>query len=155
MTPSLEVQLLLCDAAQADPGGKVHMLGAGWSVTGSPTAPQAVVALIKVPWDRTNQELPLRLQLLDADGHPVLLPTDTDQPETVDLRSGLEVGRPPGLLAGSTVDASFVMNVPPLPLPAGRYEWRLQCGEEYFSAFFQVQAPPAGGYGAADLPPLR
>jgi len=31
---------------------------------------------------------------------------------------------------GSTLDASFVLNVGPLPLPAGRYEWRLRLGAE-------------------------
>ena len=49
MASPLEVHLILCDAAQAE-SGKVHMLGAGWSITGSPSAPHAVAVLIKVPW---------------------------------------------------------------------------------------------------------
>ena len=48
----IEAQLLLCDAAVADQAGKLHMLGAGWSVTSSPTSPQAVAVLLKIPWDR-------------------------------------------------------------------------------------------------------
>ena len=74
MASPLEAQVILCDAAVADPGGKVHMLGAGWSMTGSPTAPQAVAVLMKIPWDRANQKIPMALRLLDADGKPVKLP---------------------------------------------------------------------------------
>jgi hypothetical protein len=29
MTSPLDIKLILCDAAQADPNGKVHILGAG------------------------------------------------------------------------------------------------------------------------------
>ena len=75
MASPLDVQLILCDAAQADAGsGKVHMLGAGWSITSSPTS-HAVALLIKVPWDRANERLNLTLELRDADGGAVLLPT--------------------------------------------------------------------------------
>lgn len=70
MASPLDVQVILCDAAQADPGsGKLHMLGAGWSDIGTPTTPHAVAIMIKVPWDRTNQKLPLRLELVDGGGH--------------------------------------------------------------------------------------
>jgi hypothetical protein len=55
MATPVEVKLILCDSAVADPSGKVHMLGAGWPVTGVPAAPHAIALLAKVPWDRTNQ----------------------------------------------------------------------------------------------------
>ena len=74
MASPLEVHLLLCDAAQAE-NGKVHMLGAGWSITPSPTAPHAVAVLMKVPWDRANQPMDLKLQLLDPDGNQIEIPT--------------------------------------------------------------------------------
>ena len=74
MASPLEVTLVLCDAAQVDPAGKVHMLGAGWSTTSSPTAPSAVVVMLGVPWDRTNQKIKARLGLTDADGQPVEVP---------------------------------------------------------------------------------
>jgi len=42
MASPVAAQLILCDAAVADQAtGKVHMLGAGWSVTTSPTQQQA------------------------------------------------------------------------------------------------------------------
>jgi hypothetical protein len=95
MASPLEVKLLLCDAAVADASGKVHMLGAGWSVTSSPTAPAAIAVFTEVPWDRANQKIPLVLKLLDADGQPVMLPSPAGQ-VGVQFEAEIEVGRPPG-----------------------------------------------------------
>jgi len=139
MGSPLDVQLILCDAAQADAGsGKVHMLGAGWSITASPTS-HAVALLIKVPWDRANEKLKLTLELRDADGGAVQLPTANGN-TPVRAQGELEVGRPAGITPGSALDASFAMNVPPLPLPPGRYEWHVTVAEQIFSAFFSVRA---------------
>lgn len=137
MASPLSAVLILCDAAVADPLGKVHMLGAGWSRTGSPTAPAAVVALIRVPWDRANQRIPLSLGLHDSDGGLVHLPTP-DGEEAIRSQAELEVGRPPGMAAGSPLDYPFVMSLPPLPLQPGRYEWRLDLAEQTFHTDFQV-----------------
>ncbi len=137
MASPLQVQLILCDAAQADPAGKVHMLGAGWSTTTSPTS-HAVAVLIKVPWDRANQGLPMKLSLLDSDGHPVEFPTP-DGPVKVENEGVIEVGRPPGLAAGSLLDAAFALNLPALPLRPGRYEWRLELAEHTQTAVFTVR----------------
>jgi hypothetical protein len=136
MASPVEAQLILCDAAQAE-SGKIHMLGAGWSITGSPTAPHAVAVLIKIPWDRANQPLSLVLQLLDSDGRSVTLET-TDGQIPVRSEAKIEVGRPPGIAHGSMLDASFALNVPSLPLAAGRYEWRVAFAEREFVAFFTV-----------------
>ena len=134
----MEAQLILADAAQAV-GGKVSMLGAGWSVTGTPTAPQAVVGLIKVPWDRANEQLPMHLQLVDADGRPVLLPgPDGSLDQLVQFHATIEVGRPPGLTPGTPIDSSFTMNVQPLPLTPGRYTWRLDLAGDIVATSFQV-----------------
>jgi hypothetical protein len=126
--------LILCDAAQTDASGKVHMLGAGWSVTGTPTAPSAVAVLLKIPWDRANEKLPLLLQLEDADGEPVTLAGGP-----VEMRSEIEVGRPPGLDPGSPIDWAFPLSVQPMPLEPGRYQWRLQVGSDEFTESFQVR----------------
>jgi len=139
MASPVEAILLLCDAAQADPLGKVHMLGAGWSTTGSPTAPQAVVAMLKIPWDRANQQIPLTLALLDSDGQQVVL-GDDNNPQPVRTAVDVEVGRPPRLAHGSPLDSSFVLNLPPMPLAPGRYEWRLSVAEAEITTTFQVIA---------------
>lgn len=135
-----DVQLILADAAQAA-GGKVSMLGAGWSVTGTPTGPQAVVGLIKVPWDRANEALPLKLELVDADGRPAALGEGPDgSQQRIEFTTTIEVGRPPGLTPGTPIDASFMVNVAPLPLPPGRYTWRLELADDVVSTSFQVVA---------------
>jgi hypothetical protein len=115
MASPVEAQVILCDAAVADPSGKVHMLGAGWSRMPSPVTPHAVVLLIKVPWDQANQKLPMALVLRDPDGKPIKLKTPTGL-AVVGITTELEVGRPAGVVPGSMLDASFAINVPALPL---------------------------------------
>lgn len=137
---SVEAQIILCDAAVADPGGKVHMLGAGWSRMPSPTTPHAVVLLMKVPWDRANEQLPLTLELRDSDGRPVELQAAAGTAR-LGLQTAIEVGRPPGVVPGSSLDASMAFNVPALPLPAGRYEWHLEFAEQPFGIVFTVLQP--------------
>lgn len=139
MASPIEAQLILADAAQADPSGKVHILGAGWSRTSSPTAPQAVVVLMKIPWDRANQKLPRKVELLDADGHPVEIDT-LEGSQRIAQEGSIEVGRPAGVAAGSLLDAAFVLNVPGLPLEPGRYEWKLTVAEETLASSFTVMA---------------
>ncbi|MGH3991103.1 MAG: DUF6941 family protein [Pseudonocardiaceae bacterium] len=139
MASPLEVQLILCDAAQADPGGKLHMLGAGWSVTTTPTGPHAVAIMVKVPWDRANEKIHGALTLVDSDGRPLELPTPSGTPTTVVMEFDLEVGRPPGLEPGSMIDAAMAFNVGPLPVPSGRYQWRLDLGDQRFAASFAAR----------------
>jgi len=140
MASPVQVQIILCDAAVADPSGKVHMLGAGWSVTGTPTGQQAVAVLMKIPWDRANQKIPMTLQLFDSDGHPVRVETP-DGSQEIKMVGEVEVGRPPGVAHGSMLDASLALNVPPLPLPPGRYQWRLDISDQVETVSFQVRAP--------------
>ncbi|WP_017559442.1 DUF6941 family protein [Nocardiopsis baichengensis] len=143
MASPIEVQLILCDAAVSDPNGKVHMLGAGWSFTGTPTAPHAVAVLLGIPWDRTNQKIPFELELCDEDGQPVVLATG-DGTQNLRHAGNMEIGRPPGVDPGTTLDASFTLSIPPLPLTAGRYQWRLSIGGQVEVKSFAArsQGPP-------------
>lgn len=138
MASPVEAKLILCDAAQADPLGKLHMLGAGWAVTGSPTAPQAVAVMLKVPWDRTNQKIHVVLRLLDGDGKDVHIAAPDGTEQTLRIESEIEVGRPPGVAHGSHIPAAFAVNIPSLPLPPGRYVWDLVAAETTESESFQV-----------------
>ncbi len=134
MASPVEAVVLLCDAAVADSAGKLHMLGAGWSTTTTPTNPMSVAMFLKVPWDRANQKLPLVLELVDADGQPVSL-----EGQVVAVPADIEAGRPPGMEHGSMLDAAYAVNIGPLPLPPGRYEWRLTFADQRFSAFFSAR----------------
>lgn len=137
----MRAQLILCDAAQADANGKVHILGAGWTITQTPLPPQSIVALVGLTFPETESQHVARLQLEDADGRVVTAPDNTvltfDQPFQVNL--------PPGAPAGLYVPTPIVLNIGPgLPVPPGDYVWRLQVDgdtDENWTAPFQVRAP--------------
>lgn len=126
----MRVSIVLCDfAEQEQQGGKVHMLGAGWSMTGPEPSPHAVVAFIKVAWDEATEKHNFVLRLTDSDGHIVNM-SGTSVPQPLEFSGVFEVGRPPELPAGSEIDVNFVVGVQPLQLiPGHRYSWRIEIGE--------------------------
>jgi len=131
----VKITMLLADAAQ-QVGGKLYILGGGWSTTGSPTAPMAVAIKIEVPWDRTNVSHDWRLALVDADGRPV----QTSDDRAVEVSGQLEVGRPAGLPDGTPLDAPLVVTFGSMPLSPGRYEWRLEIQEFVETCAFLVRS---------------
>jgi len=96
--------------------------------------------LIKIPWDRANQTLQLSLSLLDPDGKQVFLPGLNGENLRVGQDAAIEAGRPPGVAAGSMLDAALAVSIPPMPLAAGRYEWRLNISDQSVSESFTVRA---------------
>lgn len=117
--------MLLADSVQAV-GGKLYVLGGGWSLTGPGPSPMALAIKIDLPWDRANLKHTWKLELVDSDGHPVKIQLpEQDEPQPLLLQGELEVGRPPGLKAGSPLDVPMAFNFSPIPLrPNTRYEWR-------------------------------
>lgn len=140
----MRAALVLCDyAAQDIPGGKVHMMGAGWSVTGPMPTSHAVAAFIKVGWDEANEPHPLSLRLLDSDGQTVSVPGPAGE-QPIDFPGNLEVPRPTGIPPGSEIDATLAVNVGALPLvPGQRYRWQLEIdGQPIASEPFLVRPMP-------------
>jgi len=138
----MRASLVLCDSAVQDlGGGKVHMLGAGWSVIGPDPSPHAVVAFIKVGWTEANEPHKLVLRLTDGDGNTVAVPGPMSA-LPLEFSGNLEVGRPAGVPQGSEIDATFAMSLGPLPLASGqRYRWILEVNsEELASEGFYVRA---------------
>ena len=131
----VKITMLLADAAQ-QVGGKLYILGGGWSTTGSPTAPMAVAIKIEVPWDRTNVSHDWRLALVDADGRPV----QTSDDRAVEVSGQLEVGRPAGLPDGTPLDAPLGVPFGSMPLSPGRSEWRLEIQEFVETCAFLVRS---------------
>jgi hypothetical protein len=134
--------LLLADSAQADPSGKIHALGMGWSVTSSPTPPAALILFLKIPWTAANRKHQLRIQLLTSDGVPV--PSPKDAQLHIQIEGEFEVGRPPGLPPGMALDQALTVPLPTaLELARGQmYEWRLEIDgthEESWTATFYVR----------------
>ena len=133
--------LLVADAAEAV-GGKLYMLGGGWdrllvpALPGPPAAPFAVAIGINVPWTLTNRKLSLSVDVLDADGGHI-----------AKLAGGeFEVGRPPGLRAGTSQRFQIAMSARPQFEAAGRFV--IQCsvdGEVLGHAAIEVtSATPVG-----------
>jgi hypothetical protein len=119
---SWKIIMLLADSAQAV-NGKLYVLGGGWSVTGPAATPSALAIKFEVPWEAANRKHKVRIELLDSDGQPVLVP-GPESPQAMLIQADLEVGRPPGILQGTSLDSTFAINIGPLPLRPGRYEWR-------------------------------
>jgi hypothetical protein len=120
----MRATFLLADYAVVS-DGKLTIVGGGWSQTGPEPAPFGIALLIQVPWDQANTRHTFSVELLDADGEPVVIETDDPEDETVAFGGDFEVGRPPGLKPGTPLDFPVAMNSTPLPLEPGRYEWRL------------------------------
>ena len=95
---------------------------------------QAVAMLIKIPRDRAN------LRLLDPDGKQVTLRGIDGQLVPIGQEGDIEAGRPPGIAAGSMLDAALPISVPSMPLPPGRYEWRLELAEQTLVESFTVRS---------------
>lgn len=142
----LAVTMLLCDAAQAV-GGKLYMLGAGFSQIAFPNvpAPMAIAVRVLIPWDQANQQFDVRIQLIDAEGNTV----DFGQGPVV-ANAKIEVGRPPGLRRGTPLAATIALNAGAPALPAGQYVWELQIdGIERAREVFEVlQGQPVPQMGA-------
>jgi hypothetical protein len=118
-----DVVLLLANAAEHNPlQGLVSALGLGWSVTSSPTPRFAIIIFIKVPWDVTNVRHSAVLDLLTSDGQPAHDVNGLPLNATIEF----ETGRPPGITPGTPIDWTHALNIAPIALDPGRYEWRLQ-----------------------------
>lgn len=126
----MKVTMLLADSAQAV-GGKLYILGGGWSVIGPAPTPMALAIKIDLPWDRANMKHHWRLELLDLDERAITIPTGSgNEREPLFLEGELEVGRPPGLKAGTALDIPLAINLGPIPLDPGRqYQWKLSFHE--------------------------
>ena len=107
--------LILADSVQAV-SGKLYMLGGGWNRRTSASFPSpatmGIAIGLLVPWDETNQTHRVTISILDEDGTQAVPQINGD----------VEVGRPPGLRAGTEQRSLLAINASfPLPRP-GRYE---------------------------------
>jgi hypothetical protein len=116
--------MLLADFVQAAEG-KLNAIGAGWNITGPMPTPSGVGIIFEVPWDRANDQIHFRLELLDQDEQPFMMETP-DGAQPLLLEGAFEVGRPPGTKRGTSLNFPIAANIGPQPLqPGGRYVWRL------------------------------
>lgn len=124
----MRIHVLLADSAQADPSGKVHALGLGWTVTSTPMPPVALIAMIWIDWHESNTKFNVVGSLVDTDGNQIEVSQPGGGRGPITFGGELEAGRPPGLPAGTPQMMPIVLNFAPgIELPPGaRYEWRVE-----------------------------
>jgi len=132
----METILLLCDYAEAL-NGKLYVMGGGWTMCPPGPRSMSVAARILVPWGETNVRHRLTLMLQDDSGCIVEL---GDPPVKVRHEGEFEVGRPPGVPAGTELDFTAVTGFMGLPLePDKSYRWQLEIdGEPAAHASFRT-----------------
>lgn len=136
----MDVTLLLCDSAD-EIGGKLYVLGGGWSVAPANVPLNiALATLIIVPWDKANQQFKIEAKLMTDDGQLVHME------DTPVVNGGLlEVGRPPGTKPGSGLNTPFVLKFNGLVLPPMGYRWELEIdGTQMATASFRAIDGGAG-----------
>jgi hypothetical protein len=135
--------IVLGDFAERDSAsGKVHILGAGWSVTGPAPTPQAVIIFVKVPPDHAGMPIPITLRLLDQSGQFVKVPGAAGM-QRLEISGQIEMAEPESWRGSADLDAVFSVNVGPLALQPGTYSWHVDIeGKEAARADFLVRSEP-------------
>lgn len=134
--------MLLADAAQAE--AKVHALGLGWNMVGTPLPQHSLVIWFFADWHEANQPHTFGIELVDEDGAGVVPGGGVGPDEQPMAMAGeFEVGRPAGLVKGTELVQPLAVTVPHgMPLDAGRYEYRLSVNEVTMAtASFTVLKP--------------
>lgn len=137
----MDVTMLLCDAAEQQ-GGKLYILGGGFSIIWAPNTPvnMALAVKVSVPWDRANEKHQIHAALITDDGDAVDVGAGP-----VEVQGELEVGRPAGLKRGVPLDAPFALSFSGLVLQPGGYVWVLEIdGDEMARTTFRVMEGPPG-----------
>ncbi len=123
----MKTTIILCDYAEAL-GGKLYIMGGGWTMCPPGPRNMAIALRILVPWGETNKKHRLGLFLQDESGNTIDL---GDPPRPVRQVGDFEVGRPPGVPQGTDIDFSAVFNFLGLPLePVKGYRWQLEIDSE-------------------------
>jgi hypothetical protein len=136
----VDVTMILCDAADTV-GGKLYVLGGGWTHLLSPGQPvnMALGVIIAVPWDETNRKHALQVVLLNEDGEQV-----TQGDDSVENGGHIAVGRPLGVKPGSAINTVFAFRFNGLVLDVGGYVWELRLGAVQARTPFWVIDPSEG-----------
>lgn len=140
----MKATIILADFAQVV-AGKLYIMGGGWSVTEPKLAQSAIAGKIEVPYAETNKKHALKIELLDSDQKPVLVPTAKESSPLV-IGGEFTVGNSPDLPAGTPSDVPFAFSIRPLSLePGKKYIWKLSIDantkEDWQMDFFTRTAP--------------
>lgn len=116
--------IMLCDYAQVAEG-KLTIVGGGWNEMHTIGSPTSVAVLLEMPWNATEREHSVLLELIDEDGHPVI-DTASGTPVRVEAGLHIESGNQHPLGRGVPATVPFACMFGPLPVqPGKRYVWQL------------------------------
>jgi hypothetical protein len=135
----LKALMLLCDYAE-ELGGKLYIMGGGWSKIFTPNVPSNMALAIKlsIPWNEANSPHDVTVRIVNEDHEPLR----NEEGQDIGLAGKVEVGRPPGLRPGSYLDAPMALTFNGLTLSPGTYVWELLVdGEVLESTAFDVVDP--------------
>ena len=127
----MEVEwLILAEAAQVV-GQKLYLLGGGWDRLTIPTTPMyynmAVAASFKVPWNETNIKHTFEIEIADGEGNGL-----------GKVSGQFEVGRAPGIAAGTDQRSQIAANINWNITKPGLYQINARVGEAHRSFPFTV-----------------
>jgi hypothetical protein len=146
----VEIDAILCNHAEAV-NNLLYIAGGGIDVTYVPqgSGPPYVCnvglgLMVTVPWEQTNQQHTVEVELISEDGQAVQVPVAADQTGPLHAKIAFNVGRPAGLSVGDNQHVCLATNLPGLPMPAiGKYEFiiRIDGHDERRLAYKIMSAP--------------
>ena len=157
----MRVQAFLCNHAEVQ-NNLLYAMGIGVDRTFIPPGPPppwpvsiAIGISVTVPWTQTNQQHSVTVDLVDADGRPVEVPTSADTASPFEAGLAFNVGRPPDLRIGDDQTVSLAVVLPGLPMPAlGDYRFRVSIdGSVEQELRYRLISPQVMIAGPGGLPP--
>jgi hypothetical protein len=134
----MRITLVLCDAAQTVEG-KLYILGGGWThVLASPQLSLALAVVVAVPCEDANRRHPVSVSLKTEDAVDVVGVDAEGISQPIRSEGQFEIGRPPGIKAGSDLNATMVFKFGGLALEPGGYVWEFKVGATIERAPFWV-----------------
>ena len=120
------VALVLADASESH-GGKVSLLGGGWSLTTAGSTPTSLAAFFEFSGDEEGADHTFSFALTHDDGSPVVLKTATGESSPLIIAGQFTIGpHSSDVPAGAPYTAAAQISMGPLPLEPGHiYRWQL------------------------------
>jgi hypothetical protein len=146
----MQIDAILCNHAEAV-NNLLYISGGGIGAAQVPpgSSPPYGVSLgigimVTVPWNLTNQQHQVEIELVTEDGQPVFVPTGPDTKQPVQVQLAFNVGRPANMTVGDVQHVSLAANMPGLPVPAlGKYEFIVRIdGNDERRLPYRVQPMP-------------
>jgi Family of unknown function (DUF6941) len=164
----MQLDAILCNHAEAVnnllyiAGGGIEMAFVPPGVNPPYQVSLGIGIMVTVPWQQTNQQHQVEIELMTEDGEPVKVPVGPDTTAPLHAQLAFNVGRPPGLTVGDDQHVCLAANLPALPIPAfGKYEFiiRIDGSDERRLAYrvlpsvgTQMAIGPTSPSGPSSLP---